>query len=58
MTNLKYGLYTKDDKVYKGGNVAKVKDADIKKLSITKREFVVALKKVSQRIEKSKSSSK
>ncbi len=32
--------------------MAKVKDSDIKKLSTTKREFVSALKKVSQRIEK------
>ena len=38
--------------------VAKVKDADIKKLSTTKREFVYALKKVSQRIEKPKPVSK
>ena len=32
--------------------VTKVKDSEIKKLSTTKREFVSALKKVSQRIEK------
>ncbi len=33
--------------------VTRVRDIDIKKLSTTKREFVFALKKVSQRIEKS-----
>jgi len=38
--------------------MANVKTVDIKKLSTTKREFVSALKKVSQRIEKPKSSSK
>lgn len=32
--------------------MAKVKDIDIKKLSTTKREFVSALKKGSQHIEK------
>jgi len=31
----------------------KVKDADIKKLTTTKQEFMSALKKVGQRIEKS-----
>jgi len=36
----------------------KVKDADIKKLFITKREFVSALKKVSQHTEKPKISPK
>jgi len=30
----------------------KIKDTDIKKLSTTKQEFMFALKKVSQRIEK------
>ncbi len=38
--------------------VTKVKDADIKKLSIPKRDFMSALKKVSHRIEKPKPSSK
>ncbi len=38
--------------------MAKVKDIDIKKLSTTKQEFVSALKKVSQRIEKPKVSPK
>ena len=33
--------------------MANVKSADIKKLSTTKREFVFALKRVSQSIEKS-----
>lgn len=32
--------------------MAKVKDNEIKKLSTTKREFMSALKKVSQRIKK------
>ncbi len=32
----------------------KIKDADIKKLATTKREFVSALKKVSQRIQPNK----
>ena len=32
----------------------KVKDADIKKLTTTKQEFVSALKKVSQRTQSSK----
>lgn len=32
--------------------MAKVKDIDTKKLSITKQEFYSALKKVSQRVEK------
>lgn len=36
----------------------KVKDIDIKKLSTTKREFISALKKVSQRTEKPKVSPK
>ncbi len=36
----------------------KVKDIDIKKLSISKQEFMSALKKVSQRTEKSKPSPK
>jgi len=36
----------------------KVKDIDIKKLSTTKREFISALRKVRQRIEKSKTPSK
>jgi len=35
-----------------------VKDIDIKKLSTTKREFISALRKVSQRIEKPKTPSK
>lgn len=39
-------------------SMPKVKDADIKKLSTTKQEFVFALKKVSQRIEKPKPTSK
>lgn len=34
------------------------KQIDVKKLSIPKRDFIVALKKVSQRIEKPKSSLK
>ena len=38
--------------------MVKVKDADIKKLSTTKQEFMSALKRVSQRIEKPKPSSK
>jgi len=38
--------------------MAKVKDIDIKKLSISKREFVSALKRVSQRIDKTKASNK
>lgn len=32
----------------------KVKDIDITRLSISKRDFISALKKVSQRIEKSR----
>jgi len=36
----------------------KIKDSDIKKLSITKQEFSSALKRVSQRINKSKVSPK
>lgn len=32
--------------------MVRIKDADIKKLSTTKREFVFALKRVSKRIEK------
>jgi len=38
--------------------MAKVKDIDTKKLSITKQEFMSALKKVSQRVEKTKVSTK
>jgi len=38
--------------------MVKVKDIDIKKLSTTKREFISALRKVSQSIEKPKTSSK
>jgi len=38
--------------------MAKVKDSDIKKLSTTKRDFISALKKVSQQIDKPKSSSR
>ena len=38
--------------------MSKVKDIDVKKLSIPKRDFISALKKVSQRIEKPKSSLK
>jgi len=38
--------------------MANVKTIDIKKLSTSKREFVSALKKVSQRIEKPKPASK
>jgi len=38
--------------------MSRVKDADIKKLSTTKQEFVSVLKKVSQRIEKPKPSTK
>jgi len=41
-----------------GCKMAKVKDPDIKKLSTTKQEFVSALRKVSQRIEKPKTPSK
>lgn len=36
----------------------KVKDSEIKNLSTTKQEFMSALKKVSQRVEKSKLSPK
>lgn len=32
--------------------MAKIKDADIKKLFTTKQEFISALRKVSQRVEK------
>ena len=38
--------------------MAKVKDSEIKNLSTTKREFVSALKKVSQKIEQPKPSPK
>jgi len=38
--------------------MAKVKDSEIKNLSTTKREFVFALKRVSQQVEKPKTSSK
>lgn len=38
--------------------MAKVKDTDIKKLSTTKQEFMSALKKVSQRVDKAKASTK
>jgi len=40
------------------GAMAKVRDIDIKKLSITKQEFMSALKKVSQKTEKPKPSLK
>jgi len=36
----------------------KTKDTDIKKLSTTKREFISALKKVTQGVEKPKTASK
>jgi len=39
-------------------SMPKVKDGEIKNLSQPKREFISALKKVSQRIEKPKSSPK
>ena len=39
-------------------SMPKVKDADIKKLSTTKRDFVSALKRVSKRIEQPKPASK
>jgi len=38
--------------------MSKVKDIDVKKLATTKREFVSALKKASQRTEKTKPSIK
>lgn len=38
--------------------MAKVRDTDIKKLSTTKQEFMSALKKVSQRVDKAKASTK
>lgn len=38
--------------------MAKVKDIDTKKLSTTKQEFMSALKKVSQRVDKAKASTK
>jgi len=41
-----------------GNKMANVKSVDIKKLSTTKKEFMSALKKVSQRIEKPKLSAK
>jgi len=40
------------------GVMAKVRDIDIKKLSTTKQEFMFALKKVSQRVDKAKASTK
>jgi len=38
--------------------MSRVKDIDVKKLSIPKRDFISALKKVSQRTEKPKPSPK
>jgi hypothetical protein len=44
--------------VSKGIGMINAKNIEIKKLSITKQEFKSALKRVSQKIEKSKSASK
>jgi len=56
LTKALQGLY--NCKVGKLVGMAKVKDIDVKKLSIPKREFISALKKVSQQVGKQKSSSK
>lgn len=38
--------------------MSKVKDIDVKNLSITKQEFMSALRKVSRRVEKANTASK